>query len=179
MKEIYIIMSHSGSIISKIIKVYTRANYSHVSIGFDISLKEFYSFGRKKPTTPIGGGFVIEGINHGVFKRFKNAKCRIYRLTLSDDKYELLKQHVNKFIANSNNYKYNYLGIFTIMFGFKFNRKNSYFCSQFVAKLLHESQIYKFHKDVSLVRPKDFDSISEAKLIYEGRLADYEMQKVL
>lgn len=173
MKEIYIIMSHSGTIISNIIKFYTRANYSHVSIGLDKSLTEFYSFGRKNPASPIGGGFVREGINQGIYKLYKNAKCKVYNLTLTDEKYEQLKQAIYDFVERQNSFKYNYVGIFTIMFGFKFNRKNYYFCSQFVSEILHVNQIIEFNKDFSLIKPQDFEKVKDAKLIFEGKVADY------
>ncbi len=173
MKEIYIIMSHSGTFISNIIKFYTRAKYSHVSIGLDKSLTKFYSFGRKNPFSPIGGGFVQEGIDYGIYKLHKNARCKVYKLILTEEKYIHLKNSIYEFIEKQDEYKYNYIGIFTIMFGFKFNRKNYYFCSQFVAEILQLNQIIQFNKDFSLIRPTDFEKVEEAKLIFEGKVADY------
>ena len=73
MKKIYIILTHTGTTLSKIIKNYTKDEFSHVSISLDKDLNEMYSFGRLNPYNPFWGGFVHEGINFGTFKRFKNA----------------------------------------------------------------------------------------------------------
>ena len=42
-KRIYILLSHSGSLFSKAINIYTKAPYTHVSIAFDKNLNELYS----------------------------------------------------------------------------------------------------------------------------------------
>lgn len=54
---IYILLTHSGSLPSKLIRMYTREPYSHVHCSGS-NLNELYSFGRLKPSNPIFGGFV-------------------------------------------------------------------------------------------------------------------------
>jgi hypothetical protein len=71
MKKIYIILTYTGTILSQIVKVYTRREFSHVSISLDEDLTKMYSFGRLNPYNPFSGGFVHEKINQGTFKRFK------------------------------------------------------------------------------------------------------------
>ena len=44
MKKIYIVLTHTGTILSKIIKYWTKDEFSHVSIALDEDLKEMYSF---------------------------------------------------------------------------------------------------------------------------------------
>ena len=44
MKEIYFVLTHTGTALSKIIKGFTKDEFSHVSISLDINLKEMYSF---------------------------------------------------------------------------------------------------------------------------------------
>ena len=46
MKKIYIILTHTGTMLSKIIKKYTKDEFSHVSIALDKELNRMYSFGR-------------------------------------------------------------------------------------------------------------------------------------
>lgn len=48
MKKIYIILTHTGTLLSKIIKMYTKDEYSHVSISLDSELEEMYSFRKAK-----------------------------------------------------------------------------------------------------------------------------------
>ena len=65
MKKIYIILTNSGTILSRVIKLYTRKEYTHVSISLDKRLRKMYSFGRLNPYNPFYGGFIHEEIgNH-------------------------------------------------------------------------------------------------------------------
>ena len=84
MKNIYILLTHSGTIPSKLVKFYTRNNYSHVSISLKKELTEFYSFGRKKLYNPFIGGFIIESKNSKFYKRFKNTKCVLLKLKVTE-----------------------------------------------------------------------------------------------
>ena len=77
MKKVYIVLTHTGTTLSKIIKSYTKDEFSHVSISLDEKLNEMYSFGRLHPYNPFWAGFVHEAINKGTFKRFSNTKARI------------------------------------------------------------------------------------------------------
>lgn len=69
MKKIYIILTHTGTMLSNIIKKYTKDEFSHVSIALDKELNRMYSFGRLNPYNAFYGGFVHEYINEGTFKR--------------------------------------------------------------------------------------------------------------
>lgn len=53
MKKIYIILTQTGSVVSQMVKLYTRKKYGHVSISLDRELKNMYSFGRLKATNPF------------------------------------------------------------------------------------------------------------------------------
>ena len=96
MKEIYIILTHTGTVLSRIIRCYTKDEYSHVSIALDKNLENMYSFGRLNPYNPFFGGFVHEKVNEGVYKRFKNTKTCIYSLEIEDSKYRKIEKTINK-----------------------------------------------------------------------------------
>lgn len=83
-KKKYIVLTYTGTILSKIIRVYTRAEYCHVSLSLDKELKKMYSFGRLNPYNPFIGGFVHEGIDRGTFKRFKKTKAEIYSIDVTN-----------------------------------------------------------------------------------------------
>lgn len=170
------VMTQTGSLLSRTIKLYTKEPYNHVSIGFDKNLDKIYSFGRKNPRNPLFAGFVEEDINDGVYKIFKDTTCRIYKMEISDREYIRLKRKIDLFDRRKDKYKYNLLGLVTLMFGIPLQRKNHYFCSQFVARVLYSSKIVDFEKDFSLVKPNDFDSIENTVLVYEGKLSEYDPQ---
>lgn len=172
---IYILLTHSGSLPSKLIRMYTREPYSHVSIALDPNLNELYSFGRLKPSNPIFGGFVREDIVYGTFGRFPQTQCAVYSLTVNQLQYERLKAELNNFVANSTKYRYNFLGLFGLMLDIPIQRNNKFFCSQFVATLLANSGIDIFNKAPALVRPGDFRKCKELTLLYEGSLRLYRL----
>ena len=66
-----------------------------------------YSFGRLNPYNPFIGGFVIENVNKGTFKRFKKTKTVIYKYTVTDEQYEKLKLDIRYFLKNHRKFKFN------------------------------------------------------------------------
>ena len=87
----YIVLTHSGTALSKIIKGFTKDEFSHVSISLDKELNEMYSFGRLNPYNPFWGGFVHEYIDKGTFKRFYKTRSKIYSLNITEEQYEYKK----------------------------------------------------------------------------------------
>lgn len=92
MKRIYLILTYSGTILSRIIKIYTRDEFAHVSISLDEELNQMYSLGRLNPYNPFIGGFVHEGINIGTFKRFRKTQTAVYSIMISDEQYKKNKR---------------------------------------------------------------------------------------
>ena len=80
LKKIYIVLTHTGTNLSKIIKSWTKDEFSHVSIALDEDLKEMYSFGRLHPYNPFWAGLVHEVPNEGTYKRFFRTKANIYSI---------------------------------------------------------------------------------------------------
>lgn len=179
MKEVYLLLSYSGSVPSHLIHYYTRDPYAHASISLDKELKEMYSFARLRPNNPLIAGFVHEDLETGTFNKFKNATCQLYTLNVTEKQYESLKAEIVKFKNQRDRYGYNFLGVLTAMFNKPFEREFKYFCSQFVATVLHNSDIKIVEKPPGLTKPMDFAESGHLKLIFEGRLHDYpkELQK--
>ena len=42
MQKVYIVLTHTGTLLSNLIKLYTKNDYSHVSLAFDQELNEMY-----------------------------------------------------------------------------------------------------------------------------------------
>lgn len=170
---IYILLSHSGSVFSKLISAYTRGKYSHVSIALDKDLRELYSFGRLKPYNPIIGGFVREDIINGTYGRFPQTRCVLYSLKVNEIQYHKVHKNLNSFKRESEKYGYNFLGLIGAMFHHPIQRRYSYFCSQFVSELLQNSDIRIIDKHPGLTGPMDFLGCQELEFVYEGYLNIY------
>lgn len=171
MRKVYVLLTDTGTVLTKMIKLYTKKPHNHASIALDDQLWDVYSFGRKRPRNPFIAGFVRENIRGGIFR---NADCAIYCCTLSEKQYEIICQKIKEIEENKRDYRYNLLGLFAVMFNMEYDRKNAFFCSHFVAALLDESGIeINKKKPLSLVTPDDIKGSSSLELVYEGKLADY------
>jgi len=178
MKKIYVLLMHTNTIPSKLVKFFTRYKYSHVGIALEKDCKTIYSFGRKSLRFIFKAGFSIEDKDGEFFKLFNQTMCKIYEVEITSEQYEKLKEIINEMALNQNDYKYDFIGIIARYFGIPLTFKNKYVCSYFVADVLEKSNIYSFDKKTSLVCPKDFENIFEFKEIYSGDYLKYEAGKV-
>lgn len=174
MKKIYIILMDTKTIPSRIVSLFTMYRYSHVAISFDKKCDVIYSFGRRYLYWIFNGGFVVENKDGNFFGKFKDTNCKIYEINVSKKQYDVLVKIINDMDKNRDIYKYDYFGIILRYLGLNITFKNKYVCSYFVAKLLMDSGIYNFDKDVSFVRPSDFDNMDGLNLIYSGKYLLYK-----
>lgn len=173
-RSVFILLTNTGTLFTQIIQTYTRAPYNHASISFNRELSEMYSFGRKNPNNPLNGGFVKEDIKTGTFSKYPNTTCVIYELKVTEREVEKMKRVLQVFIQKREKYLYNILGVIGIALKEPVEFSNSYFCSQFVAEILQRSGIKIWDKLPALVTPDDFRQSDRMKLIYEGKLSEYE-----
>ena len=175
MKKIYIILTYTGTFLSKVIKCYTGDEFSHVSIALDPKLKKMYSFGRLNPYNPFFGGFVHEGINIGTFKRFSRTRARIYSLEIEDEQYEKLKDTIMDIKQLRKDYRFNVLGLLAVGFNIKIRNEKSFYCAEFVKHVLEQAKIEESLPE--LIRPDNFKQIGNLKVEYEGLLKLYEINR--
>ncbi len=178
MKKIYIVLTHTGTILSKIIKYWTKDEFSHVSIALDEDLKEMYSFGRLHPYNPIIGGFVHEKINKGTFKRFYKTKASIYSIEVEDNQFNNLKNIIYRIRDNKKQYKFNIIGLLAIGFKKEIKKQNYFSCAEFVKYVLEKSDI-NLRLPKKMIRPEDFKYIENKVLEYDGLLRRYKKKSIL
>lgn len=172
MKKIYIILTHTGTNLSKLIKSYTKDEFSHVSIALDAELKQMYSFGRLNPYNPIRAGFVHEYIDRGTFKRFYLTKAKVYELEITDEQYEIITNSIKQIEQEKEEYTFNILGLFAAGFRKKIRGNKSFYCAEFVKYILDQAKIETELPEVA--KPEDFKKIKKLKEIYIGFLKKYK-----
>ena len=168
--DIYVLLTDTGTVLTKIIRSFTRDPLNHASISFDIDLNEVYSFGRKNPSNPFFAGFVKEDVR-GEF--FEDSMCALYRCRLSETEYNNIRSQVMHFIQHQERYKYNLIGMLGVLFNIEMKREYSYFCSQFVATVFERSGINLVDKSPLLVKPGDLQNTPHLELVYQGKLHSY------
>lgn len=171
MRKIYIVLTYTGTVLSKIIKIYTGYKFSHVSIALDKELNEMYSFGRLNAYNPFWGGFIHEHIDSGTFKRFKKTKTAIYSLEVNEEEYEKIKTIIEKFQNAKKPYKFNYIGLFAVALNLKIHKKHAFYCAEFVKYSLDNSGVE--NNLPTIIRPDNFKDMENVNLIYEGILRKY------
>lgn len=174
-KTIYILLTDTGTIFTRIIKWFTNAPYNHVSLVFDDRLEEMYSFGRKDPRNPLFAGFIREDVYYGTYRYFRNTKCLILKLDITENEYNNIRKIIQQFQMNEELFSYNLIGLFGVLLSSPMPTNNSYFCSQFVAEVLTNGGLHLWDLPTALVTPIDFFIHHRFEFVYEGKLYDYPL----
>lgn len=176
MKKIYIVLTHTGTTLSKIIKSYTKDEFSHVSIALDSQLQKMYSFGRLHPYNPFWGGFVHEYIDKGTYKRFYRTTTRVYSYEVTEEQYEKLKNNIKQIEANKEDYEFNIAGLVAVGFHKKIGKEKSFYCAEFVKYVIEKANINMNLPTV--IKPEDFKNVEGLQEIYNGLLRKYNETKL-
>lgn len=176
MKTIYILLTKSDTILSKIVYFITGDNYTHVSISFDEELKTLYSSSRKNGRTLFPAGPCREHLESGYYQRHTDIPCAVYELKVSDETYERAREEVAAIMADADRYHFNILGLVLCQFNIPYHRKYYFFCSQFVSEILHRSRAVCLPKDTSLMRPSDYMRLPELLCCFNGYIGELVQQ---
>ena len=172
-QTIYIVISQTGTALSRLLKFITGAKYNHASISLQSDLETMYSFGRTNPYNPFHGGFVTESPHYGTFKRFSGTKVEVLSISVSDGQYINLKQMLEGMAKNKKRYHYNYLGLFLAGAKIHYKQATSYYCSEFVKEMLVRNGIRGAADLADIVEPMQFLTLPSANHVYSGKLRDF------
>lgn len=169
-KTIYIVLTDTGTVLSKMIGMYTGNGLNHASIAFDEGLTEMYSFGRKYQSNPFIAGFVKENATSRIFQ---GANCVIYSCQVNEGEFERIRNKIRYIEKHKEQYRYNFIGLFGVAMNRGINRERAFFCSQFVATVMNEGDSPLFAVSPSLVQPRHFTEAACLQEVYEGDLQSY------
>lgn len=178
MKDIYLLFTRTPSLVSSAIKLFTDMPYTHVSLCLDLNSNEFYSFARKYQYLVLPGGFVTEHLNQGNLKRFEHNPCALYKIRISEKKYNTLKQNIN-YMLEHNDYEYNFLGVLSFYLGIPLERNKHYFCSEFVSDALNQAGVIQLKKSRALYSPSDLLELSKLEPVYTGSICNLSKQLIV
>ena len=172
MKTIYILLTRSGTLLSKLVYAVTGANYTHASMAFDEELNCLYSSTRKNGYTMFPAGPSKEYLNKGVFRLRGDAPCALYALEVTDEAYVRARRRAEHMMARGELYRFNTLGLILCALHIRWQRRRHYFCSQFVSEVLQKSGALELPKPSTLMHPSDYAELPELRCLYRGTLAD-------
>ena len=171
MPNIYVLLTRSQSLLSRMIHRFTGDSFTHVSLALDGQLQTLCSFARRYSHTPLPAGLVHEDLYNGYFDHHRYIPCRLYALQIDEQKYENVSHSVQRMMEQSAAYRYDIHGLIRCRLGMESNREKHFFCSMFVASVLYNAGALDLPKTPSLMRPQDFTGLAELSCIYEGRLS--------
>ena len=172
MKTIYILLTRSGTLLSKLVYAATGASYTHASMAFDAELSCLYSSTRKNGYTMFPAGPSKEYLNKGVFRLRDDAPCVLYALEVSDEAYVRALRRTEEFMRHSEEYSFNILGLILCALHIRWQRRRHYFCSQFVSEVLEKSGAVDLPKDSTLMHPSDYTTLPGLECLYTGPLRE-------
>ena len=172
MKTIYILLTRSGTLLSKLVYAVTGASYTHASMAFDEELDCLYSSTRKNGYTMFPAGPSKEYLNKGVFRLRGDAPCALYALEVTDEAYVRARRRAEHMMARGELYRFNTLGLILCALHIRWQRRRHYFCSQFVSEVLQKSGALDLPKPSTLMPPSDYAELPQLRCLYRGTLAD-------
>lgn len=167
--SIYILLTRSTTLFSRLIHMIIRGEYTHASIGVDSPGGPFYSFGRVFPHLPFPGGMVKEGAGQGFFLKHPQIPCCLLSMPVSADVYCSLVNRLQYMYQQREKYRYNLLGTVCTLIRHPIHRKYHKFCSEFVAQILKESGAIDV-VEPALAYPMDMLSLPGAEILYRGNV---------
>ena len=170
-KSVFILLTEQYDPMSRFVRFITWGKYTHASIGLDDHFNHFFSFVTKN-------GFYLERPIKSKKAKKMARKCALYRLDVTEEIYEKIKNMIEGFQIRIEQYHYNYFGVLLCLLKIPcilripHYRKNCYFCSQFVSELLTLSGAAKLRKKPSLYLPDDFIREPMLRILFQGSLGE-------
>ncbi len=172
MKNIYILLTKSNTVLAKSIRKITKTEFSHSSIAFDSKLDLMYSFARRNPKNPFVGRLVRENTNKGLLKVNEETGCLVYVKSVTDSEYEIILDFIDCILTSEKEWKFNIIGLIGCGLNIPLMRKRKRCCSQFVSQSLSNVHDIHMNRHVMTMQPNDFRVTKGLKLIYCGMIKD-------
>lgn len=170
MKTIYILLTKSTTVCSKIVYIATRSEFTHAAISLNGNFDDLYTFSRKYKRAILPAGFVRESVYDGIMGDSEDMRCAVYRIEVKDNIYNRLVRLLNTMEKEKNKYRYSILGLPMCLMKKKYERQGYFFCSQFVYYVLSESGAVVKNAEPSLVRPMDLRELPEVQEVFNGKI---------
>lgn len=152
-KYIYILLTDTKTLVSKVSRLVTGDPYNHVSLMLSDSFDDgIYTFSLSNGFNGIKGGFMVESR-----KALKGSRYSMYRLAVTQAVHDKITGKVTDYVKAVDKTSYNHLGLFNAIFKrdlFKTEDGQTSICSEFVVEVLKFSGVELFAKRLaSTVRP--------------------------
>ena len=163
-RKILILLTRYPDVGSKLIETFSGTYYTHASIGLDEDTSTFYSFNYK--------GFAVEKVERFAQLKGNVYPCQMYELPVPEKAYHAVKQMLHHFMEHKNWFRYTRFGVAMCLLRIPYRRERHFFCSQFVAEVLHRTQAVRLKKESALYVPCDLRELPGVRFRLTGDLRD-------
>ncbi len=161
-RKIYILLTKFHGSGSRVFSLFSNCYYTHASIGLDEDMNTFYSF--------VVKGFMIEKVTRYLKPGREPFPVTLYEISVPEETYFRIKSKIDFFIAYKSRMQYTILGVILAILRIPYKRKNTFFCSQFVAEVLKSVDIVPSHIDSALYLPGDLSTVPGVRLLFVGNM---------
>ena len=161
-KKIYILLTKFADFRGRVLSFMAGSYYTHASIGLEEDPNTFYSFVLK--------GFRVEKLHRYLKPGREPYPVKLYEIEVAEHTYRKIKEIIDYFVAYKSRMHYTTFGLFLSLLRIPYQRKSTYFCSQFVAHILQQVGIIPAHHKPALYLPQDFSNLPGATLLFSGNM---------
>lgn len=94
--NIYVVFIMTNTYMGKLIRLFTRNQYNHVTLALDSNLCEMYSFARYHINSPIRGGFVVELPDRYLFNN-QDVMIKVCQMPVNEEQYRRIQEEIRYF----------------------------------------------------------------------------------
>lgn len=173
MKNVYVILSATPTLMGKIIRIFTRSSFNHSSISLTENWDEMYSFARYRASNPLVGGFVKEFPQRLSLGKNRIVYIKVYKIPVSEKRFNEIKMFIYNIREDKEENIYNSMAVLGILFRCKFNTYKTYTCSDFVEKSLLTGNIILRNQISKNIIPDEMQKSLDKYTCFSGCLNDY------
>lgn len=161
---VFIILMHTGTTLSTIIRDVTQDEFSHAAISFNSKLNPMYSFGTKNyPGTDHG--FVQQDPSSNFYRHYKS-KYSVFVMYISKDQRDKMLNRLQYFINNEKNFKFDIAALVACALKIPTEFRKKFFCSRFCMEII--GQGIDLEKVPSLWTPQQMSELNNISLVNKG-----------
>lgn len=178
---VYILLTATSTFVNRHVRQFTKEPYGHVSLSFDNSLHNLYSFGYKKIGTETHGvGAAQESIHKEDLKTIYDPKTPygLYCIFLNEEQLKRAIDMVTYIYSRADNYKFSIRGLVNYTFKTPTTKSDEFFCSWFIAYILSCAKDNLLDRHPSLYSPYELTKIKGVYFVDGGLIENYNQWRV-
>lgn len=158
-QPLYLMLSRTDTHMGRIIRLFTRYEYNHVSLSLDPELRQWVSFARYAQGVPLAGGFVTESPERYLWAGAP-VQVKVFRIDIPATRFRKLQLLFAMADRADSGLIYNTFGAIMTPTGCRWYVPGAYTCLEFANTVLRES-----HSSI-----RSLEDAHRDDLIFEGDL---------